>query len=550
MPLLRALLGGVLAALLLASSAQAQVHLGRLRGPRAAQVRAALRRGLEGAGHTLAEETTQAAATVEGRVLRRRGRWRAVLELRTAGSTETERLRAAARTPRALGARLARRVVAALAGAEEARAGAAPAEEQRRAVEDARRVVVGTFRGRGARQVREAVVSTFASEARVALVPRAELEASGEDLASAAGLRRGAAPLGVSAYLTGTVIRRGSRWSARVTVRSASDGSVVEEVPFRGRTLRALVGVVRRRGWERLGAAVLRTAPAASGAELGSEQEGGAVVNGAVGVPIDDPIEPAESAESTESVESAVPGRPNTLDLALVAHPFSRRLRYNDDLYGLLREYTLPFGPAVRLAVRWYPGALATAGWGAHLGVDLRWEQAFAIDSKRADGEVFPTRSRAWYLGLRGRVPLGRHEVSVGVGYGRHSFVIDSAGPSQPGRLNIPQVPGVDYRGLWFQAEARLAPIAGLRVVLHGATAVLFDLGGIGSDLWFPRAKAGGIDAGILLGWETPAGVELRLGWDVRRYFYRFDPEVGDPFIAGGAVDQYFGYTLGLAYRL
>jgi len=51
------------------------------------------------------------------------------------------------------------------------------------------------------------------------------------------------------------------------------------------------------------------------------------------------------------------------------------------------------------------------------------------------------------------------------------------------------------------------------------------------------------------VGYELDAGLEIRLGFDVRRYFFSMNPEVGDPFIAGGALDQYLGYTLGIAYR-
>jgi len=34
---------------------------------------------------------------------------------------------------------------------------------------------------------------------------------------------------------------------------------------------------------------------------------------------------------------------------------------------------------------------------------------------------------------------------------------------------------------------------------------------------------------------------------DTRRYFFAMNPEVGDPWIAGGATDDYIGGAIGLA---
>ncbi len=527
------------------SVVEAQLHVGSLRGPRGRQVRAALVRALQDRELPVVDSEQDASVTLSGRVWRRGGRWRATVRVRGRTEVDQRTVRGAARTPRALAAQVARRLAHVLEGLGTPER-PEPRGERHETASSPRRVVVGEFRGRGAGQARGALVASLSSAGSVELVPRAELEATGADLTSAAGLVEAASRLRVSAYLTGMVSRRGSGWTARITVRSGADGAVVEEVELRGRNLRSLQGVLRRRGWSRLSSAVEstqapeRVAVVDPGADRSPEPDDTVVDGTGVG-------DADEAATDGVLRDEALP---NALDMAILAHPFSRRLVYNDDLYGLLREYSLGLGPAFRLAARWYPGAHFTAGWGAYLGVDILWERAFAIDSKRADGEVFPTRSQAWYLGLRGRIPLGRHEVSVGLGYGRHTFVIDSAGPSQPGRLNIPQVPGVDYRSVATQVEMRLAPVAGLRITLSGAYLFLLDLGGIGSDRWFPRAKAGGIEAAVTLGWETSSGIELRLGWDVRRYFYRFEPEVGDPFIAGGAIDQYFGYSFGLAYRL
>jgi hypothetical protein len=77
----------------------------------------------------------------------------------------------------------------------------------------------------------------------------------------------------------------------------------------------------------------------------------------------------------------------------------------------------------------------------------------------------------------------------------------------------------------------------------------VFSLGSIGTYLWFPEAKANGMDAGLMFGFAIPKGFEVRLGADYRRYGFSLNPVPGDPYVAGGALDQYWGFSIGLAWR-
>ena len=43
-------------------------------------------------------------------------------------------------------------------------------------------------------------------------------------------------------------------------------------------------------------------------------------------------------------------------------------------------------------------------------------------------------------------------------------------------------------------------------------------------------------------------GWEARLVGDYERYFYSFKPEPGDEYVAGGALDQFYGGRLAVAY--
>ncbi|HJL01146.1 MAG TPA: hypothetical protein RMH85_15965 [Polyangiaceae bacterium LLY-WYZ-15_(1-7)] len=529
----------VLGSLGVAAEAQAQGVALSFSGQRSTRVARSVAQRLDRAGHQIVsadaegdspEEIAQSAGAdlvVEAIIRRRGGAWRARVRVSDAAGTEIDTTAARARGLGGLGAQLARRIDAILQRAEPA----APPGPRRR-------VVVGDFEGPGGARVRNQIVRALA-RTDLDLVPRDDLAAAGDalgvDIETPEGLVTAAREMEVAAYVVGRNDRAGRRWTSEVEVRNGADGRVVDSFTFRGSSLGRLVASARR-GTSAVERAVGQTSappPEESRPEPEPEPEP------------ERPTGPIAEGVADDAGEQAY----NALDISVGLHLFSRKLRYNDDLYGLLREYTLDLGPALLFRGRWYPVAHFSDMFLAHVGFDFRYERAFGIDSTRADGETFPTSSRAWYVGMRGRVPYGRQEFSFGLGYGLHNFVIEAAGPSQPGRLNIPQVPGVTYRFVKMQLEARLAPIAGLRVIGRAAYLILLDLGGVEEEIWFPRSNAGGVETELLLGWSFDAGFEVRLGWNMRRYFFSMNPEPGDPFIAGGALDQYFGYSLELAYR-
>ena len=221
-----------------------------------------------------------------------------------------------------------------------------------------------------------------------------------------------------------------------------------------------------------------------------------------------------------------------------------------DELSFCTRRYTNR--PAIELAMRWFPGAHFTDGFAAHIGVEASYERAFGIDSVPADPDderVFPTRSQEWMIGLRGRFPYDDHFFSVGVGYGNHYFIIEPSGPAVAGRGNQPEIPRTEYDFLRLQGEARLALVGGLSLTMGLGYRVVFDSGGIQSEVWFPASTVGGIETDLMVGYRLDNGIEIRLGFDYRRYFYAMNVELTSPWIAGGALDQYIGGSLGIAYR-
>ncbi|MGB5367625.1 MAG: hypothetical protein WBN14_15295, partial [Polyangiales bacterium] len=213
-------------------------------------------------------------------------------------------------------------------------------------------------------------------------------------------------------------------------------------------------------------------------------------------------------------------------------------------------------GPGVGIKFQYYPGAHFTAGVGAQFGIDFEWERLFKIDSTRLDAtgqeQSFPTESQQFLIGLRWRYPKGRWEPSVVLGYGVHRFSFGLSGPPVPGEDNTAGIPSVKYEfvrvGGGFRVEIgkRELFILAASIAFRGT----FSVGPIGTSLWFPEAKANGMDALLMMGFALGKGFEIRLSGDYRRYGFDLNPVPGEaPYVAGGALDQYWGGALGVAWR-
>ena len=249
--------------------------------------------------------------------------------------------------------------------------------------------------------------------------------------------------------------------------------------------------------------------------------------------------------------QSLTPPSPRIIEASFDMRLLQRSLTYEDDLYGFLREYDLDAAPAVGMAVRWYPAAmLAAPGLWAHVGLDVRFEHSIALESHRSEQVSFPTADRALDVGVRGRLPFGAgHEAGLLLGYGWHEFEFRAAGPAGPVTPNLPDVPSVSYQFVRFGADLRVVPFGDAFVELAMAYLAVVDAGGIESDVWFPDAKARGVEGRIALGHMLPRQFEVHLAASLRRYWYDFDADIDDPFIAGGALDQYVTWSLGVGYR-
>lgn len=383
------------------------------------------------------------------------------------------------------------------------------------------KLVVRPFKGVQASKIRGAAVKTLRGKP-VELVPNKQFAQKAESLSANLSSDQGhvlpARAMGVHALFEGDVLHEDGVWSAYVRLVDGKSANVISQHFYEGDTSTELARAIQTEVWDDFRKDIEKL-----------ELEPKAEV-----VPV-----PVRTAATTKDRLAAV-------DIELDFKFVHRSLTWNDDLMANLREYTLAFRPSVQTKFQYFPGAHFTSGVGAQFGIDFEWERLFNFDSTR-DGELkFPTEAQQFLVGLRWRYPAGRWEPTIVADYGVHKFQFGVTGPPVE-TIGIPSVKYKFYRlGAGFRVG--IGKKENFIVVFNAAFRGLLSAGGIESMQWFPQAKGNGMDALIMLGYALPKGFEIRLGVDYRGYWLDLNPVPPNP-LAGGALDQYWGISIGAAWR-
>ena len=380
------------------------------------------------------------------------------------------------------------------------------------------RLVVLALSGAKAAQVRAALAKALGKSADFEVVSDTEAEAAQAGDAKQPKARAlVAAALGASVLVSGDV--QGTRaLKLTLVVHNGKNGDDLGEVKFEGATLALLDRAIA-------GDLLKKLAPLAAGAER----------------PTPPGEEPVDDAPDDAPPPTRAASRPAPLEAALTLGAGTRNYRYSDDLFAALRAYKMGPTPTAALAARWYPVAHFTGGFAANLGLAVAYERAFLIQSE-ANGETYDTRAQQWLVGVHARLPVGALELGVDLGLGAHAFEVDDDAKQ-------PLVPSVDYRFLRAGLDARYRSGSFLVGAAFGYRHVT-DAGEVASDAWFPRADVAGLDLGAHAGYAVIPRVYLLAGALYRRYWFSMNPEPGDPFVAGGALDSYVTGWAGIGWEL
>jgi hypothetical protein len=218
----------------------------------------------------------------------------------------------------------------------------------------------------------------------------------------------------------------------------------------------------------------------------------------------------------------------------------SRDFRYVDRLTPTLRPYDLSAAPLVSIDGELYPLGRSHTPVLKDLGATFDYAMAFGLASTDSAGSPIATSWSAFDVGLRQRIPISR-AVLLGLhaGYGEIDYSFHGS------LATTAQLPGVEYRFLRAGLDAR-ATVGSFAVYASGSYLDVLSTGLVGT--YFARASVGGVEGRVGVAYALARGVELSLEGGYTRFFYTLNPEPGDAYVAGGALDQMARGSLGLAY--
>jgi hypothetical protein len=430
------------------------------------------------------------------------------------------------------------------------------------------RVSVAEIDGQGGRTLRGAVVRALQAEPDVSLLSKDVVAGTAKRLGVAwpAGRAEIGVALKINAWVEGSVRREGKQHVTELSVVEAQSGQVLGSMTYDASSASALVKLVRKEFWADLGELILAarplspiekqskpalaaaddtaadTAPTpdARGASGPAEARSRELEDGAA-----DPA-PGEATEEPAHEEAGPALTAMVVGAAIAA--FSRHLSYNDDL-GDLAPYDLALAPAMTVHARWYPAVhFGQRGIAGNIGLDLRAQFAFALDTEAEQGVFLPTSATGFGIGARARWPLGDHELGAVVGYGTRTFSVDAVGTSSARALRYPGSTAYTYMRLGLEGRVDL----GGRFALGAALAYLPTFS-TGVEIWFPNASAAGIEGELDLGYTLSSSFELEAKLAFQHFGLSFDPTIEDArageLIAGGAVERYLSMSLGASWR-
>jgi hypothetical protein len=236
-----------------------------------------------------------------------------------------------------------------------------------------------------------------------------------------------------------------------------------------------------------------------------------------------------------------------------------------------LRPYDVFGVPGLHVAGEIYPFATLGIVVLSNIGLTVSYMHAFGLDSQTEDGVyLFGTNWNRFGAGLRYRQPLVENAglpVILGFNGSFHfqNFTFDAESEQAPEIID--EIATVKYLYMRGGVDARipivewfaLAPSFGFIGTLNSGEE---EPGACQDDnpldtepapdchLYerFRDPSAFGIDMGLYVAFVIGKGFETRAGVEYTRFFSSFNPEPGDDYIAGGALDQYLALRVGAAY--
>jgi hypothetical protein len=261
---------------------------------------------------------------------------------------------------------------------------------------------------------------------------------------------------------------------------------------------------------------------------------------------------PAAAEADPESANEAALGRREARRIAagrtLVAvwaggGVANRRFRYKDAVGYNLAPYRLPVAPMATFGIEAYPAASSDLPVLRDLGIVAHVSRGFAFDSTTPQGVKLETSWTRFGGELRQRfIWTGAHRFELGIVVGADASYFGMTAKSRVPAL----LPTARTVALRFGADARVRVAWRLSLLAGSAYLLTTSRGEIYEHFRDPSVH--GFDADLGFAVDLGSGFEARLSGRYTRYFASFEPRLGDPYVAGGALDEQLQGGLGVRY--
>lgn len=337
-----------------------------------------------------------------------------------------------------------------------------------------------------------------------------------------------------NAVIRGVVKKKKKRWSLVVEVLNL-DGSVKGKTTFKARKIKGLRKMVKAKLWKRVGDFI--ESESADEMEPDNSNEEPTTTSNTTEKGNEDKPEEVARVEASAEPELTADKRSLEASLSIGTQIINRRFNYKDDLRQSLATYDISAMTAFAIEGDVYPIE--------QLGVAASYSYTPSFNSglNGNSNEPFPTTHRTFLAGVRGRFKAGSLFGRIDLDYGGQNFTIKGALASST------PIPNLRYRFVRGGASTRVAS-GDFYAALSGGYRHVLSTGEISEDAYFPRLDVAGVDGRVVLGYELFSGWNVELAATMERYFFTMNPEVGDPLIAGGAVDFYQGGQISIRYQL
>ncbi|WP_437784966.1 hypothetical protein [Sorangium sp. So ce1097] len=213
---------------------------------------------------------------------------------------------------------------------------------------------------------------------------------------------------------------------------------------------------------------------------------------------------------------------------------------YSDPRTNNLRPYSVFGQPALSIAGEVYPLASTDIPVLKGLGITAGYARALGLNSAVGDGDPISTTYQRINLGLRERLSIGDAS-QLGINAGLRFVTFDIEAPAALAAT----VPNASYTLFRLGLDGRF-PLGPVALGLGADYLLPLSSGPVYERFKGPSVQGIGAMAGVMIPIAT--GIEGRVLLEYARFFSSFQPEQGDAYIAGGAIDQYLGLRLAGAY--